>query len=320
VDPLASPVGEAAGAPGTPRITRGVLWLVALIAGVEFMQFTIVQPEDVQGVLGFRRGDLDGGHWWSVGTYPFAHASTWMAAMNAYALLIFGPRLERTWGMRRFLAFAALAALGGWMLHLFIAGAAPLLGASAMALGVLTAYSALWGGDSHQLAGGLTMSGRWVAFLVAAILVLVGLQEPSAAGGGAAFVAHLGGVVVAGAFVRATRVTFVEQFREGVSALPDEPPEDQPPRAVPKTLPRSRSRERDTIDDVVARSNAASSTHRAQAARQRPPADTPTETPAVKPVADLDAILDKISAEGIETLTADERRVLDDHSRRLRDR
>jgi hypothetical protein len=30
------------------------------------------------------------------------------------------------------------------------------------------------------------------------------------------------------------------------------------------------------------------------------------------------AILDKISAEGIDCLTPDERRVLDDHSRRLR--
>jgi hypothetical protein len=33
----------------------------------------------------------------------------------------------------------------------------------------------------------------------------------------------------------------------------------------------------------------------------------------------VDAILDKISAEGIDRLTPDERRVLDDHSRRLRD-
>jgi membrane associated rhomboid family serine protease len=279
------------------------------------MQYTVVQPEDVRTVLGFRHGDLDAGRWWSVGTFPLAHASTWMAALNAYALLIFGPRLERTWGLRRFLAFSALASLGGWMLHLFVGGATPLLGASAMALGALTAYAALWGADTHQLAGGLTISGRWVAFLVAAILVLVGLQEPAAAGGGAAFLAHLGGAAVAWTFVRATRVTFVEQFREGVSALPDEPPEDQPPRAVPKTLPRSRSRERETIDDVVARSNAASSTHRAQASRPH----TPVEAPAAKPP-DLDAILDKISAQGIETLTADERRVLDDHSRRLRDR
>src|SRR5690606_20779390 len=233
------------------------------IAAVEFVQFTLVQPADVQAALGFRRGDLDAGQWWSVATYPFVHASTWMALLNAYGLLIFGPRLERTWGTRRFLAFAWLAAVGGWMLHLFIGGAAPLLGATAMSLGVLTAYAAQWGADQHQLAGGLVMSGRWIAFVVAAILVLVGLQEP--AGGSLAFLAHLGGVAVAWAWVRATRVTLVERFREGVHAVPDEPPEDQPPRAVPKTLPRSRSRERETIDDVVARSNAANAAPRAQA-------------------------------------------------------
>lgn len=299
-----------------PRITRGVLWLVAAIAAVEFVQLTLVQPADVQDVLGFRRGDLDGGHWWSVATYPFAHASTWMALLNAYVLLIFGPRLERTWGVRRFLAFAGLASLGGWILHLFIGGAHPLLGATSMSLGVLTAYASRWGTDEHRLAGGLTVSGRWVAFIVAAILVLMGLQEPAPAGGSLAFAAHLGGVAVAWAWMRATRVTLVERFREGMHAVPDEPPEDQPPRAVPKTLPRSRSRERETIDDVVARSNAASSTQRTQAARPR----TPTETPTVRSLPDLDAILDKISAQGIETLTPDERRVLDDHSKRLRDR
>lgn len=310
MEPLATGLGEPQRG---PRVTRGVLWLVAAIAAVEFMQFTLVQPTEVQGALGFRRGDLDGGHWWSVATYPFVHASTWMALLNAYALLIFGPRLERNWGTRRFLAFAGLAALGGWMLHLFIGGSSPLLGATAASLGVLTAYASLWGRDEHQLAGGLIVSGRWIAFIIAAILVLLGLQEP--AGGSLAFAAHLGGVAVAWAWVRATRVTLVERFRGGMHAVPDEPPEDQPPRAVPKTLPRSRSRERETIDDVVARSNAASST-RAQAARPR----TPTESPAVKPLPDLDAILDKISAQGIETLTPDERRVLDDHSKRLRDR
>jgi ribosome maturation protein Sdo1 len=34
----------------------------------------------------------------------------------------------------------------------------------------------------------------------------------------------------------------------------------------------------------------------------------------------VDAILDKILAEGLDQLTEEERRVLDDHSKKLRDR
>jgi membrane associated rhomboid family serine protease len=313
IEPLPVPANEP---PAAPRITRGVTWLVAMLLAVEFVQYTLVQPADVQGALGFRRGDLDGSHWWSVATYPFAHASTWLTLLNAYAFAVFGPRLERLWGTRRFMAFGAIAALGGWMLHLFIGGGGLLLGASAMALGVLTANALLWGREDHLLAGGFTMSGQWVVVFVCALVVLVGLQEPVAAGGGSAFIAHLGGVASAWAFVRATKVTLVERFREGVSPVPDEPPEDQPPRAIPKTLPRSRSRERETIDDVVARSNAASA-RRSPATHQRTPAEP--QQP-VDSLPDIDSILDKISAQGIETLTPDERRVLDDHSRRLRDR
>jgi hypothetical protein len=35
-------------------------------------------------------------------------------------------------------------------------------------------------------------------------------------------------------------------------------------------------------------------------------------------VAELDRVLDKISLEGIDSLTSDERAVLDEHARRLR--
>ena len=84
--------------------------------------------------------------------------------------------------------------------------------------------------------------------------------------------------------------------------------------SVDNALPRSRARERDTIDDVVARSNAASSRRTSSSRRVASPDPiAPAEPPTI------DTILDKISAEGIERLSADERRVLDDHSRRLRD-
>lgn len=293
-----------------PRVTRVVGWLLALLLGVQFLQYTVLQPEDLQA-LGFRRGDLDAGRWWSAATYQLVHGSLPVLLMNAYAIALVGPRLERFWGARRFMGFVVLAGLGGWMLHLFIGGNAALLGASATAFGVLAAYAMRWGGEEHVLAGGLTVRGRWLAAFIGAVILLFGLR--SGPGGGVAFVAHLGGISAAWLFVRATQVLLVERFREGVSAVPDDPNEDQPPRAIPKTLPRSRARDRETIDDVVARSNASASP---RTTTTRRPSMTPAELQSRPP--EIDAILDKISAEGIDRLTPDERRVLDDHSRRLR--
>lgn len=298
---------------GIPRIPRAVLWTVAVLATVQFLQWTVVLPADVQGALGFRRGDIDLGRWWTTITFPLAHRDVTLLVLNAYALVVFGSRLEREWGKGRFMAFLAASAVGGWMLHLISGGAGLLLGASALAFAVLAAYAIRWGQDTHLLAGGFEVRGRWMALFVGAMILLVGLRAGD--GGGASFLAHLGGIAAGWLFVRATPVLMVERFRErlreGVSALPDDPPDDQPPRAIPKTLPRSRARDRETIDDVLSRTNAAAARRSAPRRRAQP------ETASAPPT--IDTLLDKISAEGMAGLTDEERRMLDDHSRRLRD-
>lgn len=295
-----------------PLVTPAVLWLVAALIALHFAQWTIVQPTELQTLLAFQRGDLDVGRWWAVATYSLVHPSATLLALNTYALVLFGPRLERFWGTRRFVGFAALAALGGWIAHLFIGGATPLLGASAVAFGVMGAHAMRWGGEERALTGDFTARGRWIIGFVAGVVLLAGMQEPS--GGGTAFLAHIGGFGAAWVFARATSVLFVERFREGVSAMPDEPPDDQPPRAVPKTLPRSRA-QRETIDDVVARANETGARRTSPTRRRQNPDQ---QAKATEPPT-MDSILDKISAEGLDRLTPAERRVLDDHSRRLRD-
>lgn len=302
--------------PSTPLVTPAVGRLVGTLLTVHFSQWTLFTAEAMQGVFAFQRGDLDAGRWWSVATYSFVQPSGLMLGLNVYMLLVFGPRLERDWGARRFVGFAALAALGGWIVHLFVGGTSLLLGASAAGLGVLGAYALRWGSEERALPAGFTARVRWLAAMVAAIVLLTGLGEP--VGGGVPFLAHLGGLGTAWVFSRATRVSLVERFREGVSAMPDEPPEDQPPRAVPKTLPRSRA-QRESIDDVVARANA-DAARRSTPTRRRPQPRPPEDTaPPPAGLITLDAILDKISAEGLDRLTPDERRFLDEHSRKLRD-
>jgi membrane associated rhomboid family serine protease len=305
--PTASPMPSDSR--GIPRIPRAVLWTVAALAIVQFLQWTVVLPADVQGALGFRRGDIDLGRWWTTFTFPLAHRDVTLLFLNAYALVVFGSRLEMEWGKGRFVAFLAASAVGGWMLHLISGSAGLLLGASALAFAVLAAYAIRWGQDTHLLAGGFEVRGRWMTLFVGAMILLVGLRAGD--GGGAAFLAHLGGIAAGWLFVRATPVLMVERLREGVSALPDDPPDDQPPRAIPKTLPRSRARDRETIDDVLSRTNAAAARRSAPRRRAQPEASSAPQS--------IDALLDKISAEGMAGLSDEERRMLDDHSRRLRD-
>ncbi len=306
---MSSPSATSASRPSL--LPTAVFALVCALLGVHFLRWTVLQPEVLIEALAFRRGDLDAGRWWSVATYALVQPSAAVLALSVYALLVFGPRLERLWGARRFAAFAAFAALGGWILHLFVGGPAPLLGATSVALGVSAAHALRWGAEEQLLPGGFTMRVRWAAAFVAAVLLLAALQEPL--GGGAAALAHVGGLGAAWLFSRATHVLLVERIRDGVSAMPDEPPEDQPTRAVPKSAPRGRER-RESIDDVVARSNAAAARRAAPPPR---PASQPERDAAVPPT--VDAILDKILARGLDALTDEERRILDDHSRRLRD-
>lgn len=296
-----------------PRISRAVLWTVAALGIVQFLQWTVVQPTDVQAALGFRRGDVDLGRWWTTLTFPLVHPDVTLLLLNVYALVLFGPRLEAEWGTGRFSALLAVGAVGGWMLHLVSGNTGQLLGASALAFAVLTAYTARWGSATHTLAGGFEARGSWVTLFVGAMILLVGLGAGE--GGGTGFLAHFGGIAAGWIFVRATPVLMVERLREGVSALPDEPPEDQPTRAIPKTLPRSRARDRETIDDVLSRTNAAASRRTTPPRRaQKEPEQEPRSAPP-----SIDSILEKISAEGIERLTADERRALEDQARRLRE-
>lgn len=292
----------------TPLVPPATSALVVALVGVHFLRWTVLRPEVLVEALAFHRGDLDAGRWWSASTYSLVQPSAMLLALAVYVLLVFGPRLERIWGARRFLGFAAFAALGGWMVHLFVGGTAPLLGATSLALGIVGAHAMRWGAEERILAGGFTVRVRWAAAFVAAVLLLTALQEP--VGGGAAALAHLGGLASAWLFTRATQVLLVERIREGVSAQPDDPPEDQPPRAVPKSSPRARG-QRDTIDEVVARSNAAAARRRSES--------PPRAAAELHASPTVDAILDKILTHGLDGLTDEERRILDDHSRRLRD-
>lgn len=291
-----------------PRITPVVQWLIVIGVAVYFAQLTILRPSDVQLALGFQTRNL-GRQWWTIGTYMFVHAGFWHFALNMYALWLFGPRVESHWSAREFLRFYLFSGLGGWFAHLaFVPGDSLLIGASAAVFGVMLAYATLWPDQRVYVFGVIPTTVRWLLVGVGLMNLAVGINA-SDGHGGIAYLAHLGGLAAAWVYLRMTASVSLGRMMPAVSPVPDEPdgPEDMPPRAVPKSMPRSRSGE--SIDDILARGNEGA--RHAIADRRRPSTQVGE--------GELDRLLDKISAGGIESLSTDEMRILDEASRRLRD-
>lgn len=299
----------------TPQLTPGVRLLFAISVAMLFLQRTLVSDADAFAMLGFQDGSLRR-TLWSAGTYVFVHASVWHLALNMYALLVFGPRLERTMGTRAFTLYFLWCGLGGAMFYLFFVRTGVLIGASAAVFGVMFAYWQQWPRDEMVFLGTIRMRA-WtlVLVLLGANLTggIVASSNAAAGGNGWVYLAHLGGLAAGWLYFRTPPAASLDRLRQRMSSAPDHQ-DDAPPRAIPRTLPRGRV-QREEVDEIVARSKAV-------AAQQRPSAHavvTPVRTTSEARAAELDRVLDKISSSGLESLSSDERAVLDEMARRLKE-
>ena len=291
-----------------PRITPAVQWLIAINVAIFFLQLTVVRDADVWRALGFELRDLTEQPW-TIATYMFVHAGFWHLALNMYTLWIFGPRIEHAWSPGGFTRYYLWCGLGGWLLHVMLTRNGLLLGASAAVYGVMLAYAMRWP-DDEVLFFFIPMKVRWLVVLLAGINLAFGLWG-AGTGSSVAYFAHLGGFAFGWLYLRTSAATGIDRLRQRMSQVPDIP--DETPRAVPRSQPRPRERTQG-IDEIVAKSNAV-------VAKQRPPA--PPSSPlsdkfSKKKAEELNGVLDKISQQGLASLTSDERRLLEEMSRRLR--
>ncbi len=295
-----------------PRRHLGVAvaWLLGINIAVYFLQVTVASPSDMIAALGFHSRDLGalGRAWWTIGTYMFVHGGIWHLALNLYTLWLFGPRVEAAWTPGEFIRFYLFCGLGGWFLHLFMAGDSVLIGASAAVMGVMLAYAALWPHDTVYLFGLVPMTVRWLLVLVVLTNLLVGMASMPESG--IAYVAHLGGLGAAWLYLRASARVNLAGVRRHVEPVPDIPDEDLP-HAVPKS---HRPRREPNADDAVARSKAMTARRNATPRSGQAKTPAPAETDAAR----LNRVLDKISASGLDSLTTEERQLLDDASKRRR--
>lgn len=288
-----------------PRMTRAVQAFMAINIAVAFLGATIVQPAELAALFAFREGPISQS-WWTAFTYMFLHAGLLHLAFNMYTLWLFGPRLEHSWGARNFVMFYVWCGLGGAVFHALFSGGAPMVGASAAIYGVMLAYAMQWPRDEIYFFGVIPMRIATMVALFVSIDLLRGLTGSD----GVAYFAHLGGFAFAFLYLRIPRQVSIEQLRQRVSPAPDVT-DDMSPRAAPKS---PRSRNRDEVDEIVARSKAAVAKRPVRVApgkRSEPVRDTRAE--------EMNRVLDKISETGIASLTADEKKLLEEMSREMRD-
>jgi membrane associated rhomboid family serine protease len=150
--------------------------------------------------------------WYTVVTSMFLHGGWLHVAGNLWFLWIFGNNVEDAMGHARFLIFYLLAGLAAAACQVLSdpASAVPMVGASGAIGGVMGAYLVLYPRVRvHVL---VTLGLFWTTLVVPTVFmlgywfvlqVLSGMTlEGSAAGGGVAFWAHVGGFLFGAAAVR----------------------------------------------------------------------------------------------------------------------
>ncbi len=296
--------------PSQPRMTPAVQWLIAANVGVYFLQLTLLGAAPVFRALGLDPANFPAA-WWTIGTYMFVHAGLWHLAFNMLSLWMFGPRIEQLWGARGFTYFYLWCGVGGAIAHMLLSGNAGLVGASAAVMGVLLAYALRWPDEEVYLFGVIPMKTRWLVVWLVLINLAMGISS-SKGGSGIGWFAHLGGLAFGWIYLRVSAFGGLDNFRRWVSPVPEEPEDGM--RAVPRTrIRRDRGDRGEGIDEVVAKSNAVAA--KPARATVLPLAST---DPGRQSAERIDTVLDKISKHGIDSLTSEEVRLLEEMSQKLR--
>jgi len=237
-------------------------------------------PELYPGYLPLSVEGLAHGFVWQLVTYQFMHANAMHLLLNSWAIYMFGRELEDLLGVRRYLALIFSTGIIGGVFQVLVALLWPqffggaVVGASACAFGLVAAFAMLF--PEREL----TMLILFVIpihlraktlLIGSAVLALTGFSFPNLIMPGVAHAAHLGGMVMGWFFVRKILQGDWSRLTGGW-----QPAEDRKP------------------------------------SRRRPGPEPLAEKPPVDFVAsEVDPILDKISAHGIQSLTAREREILE---------
>ena len=224
---------------------------------------------------------------WRFATYMFLHGDFWHIGFNMFALWMFGTQVEARWGRRNFLIYFFVCGLGGAIVYgifnLFgMETFIPMFGASGAVMGVLLAYGMTFPNSIILFMFIIPMKAKYFVILLA----LIDLWSIPG-GGSIAHLAHLGGMLAGFIFLRLTIPSLgagIGLSGSGQGGLGGAWKRYQTRRKMRVVRPRDNSN----------RGNGR-------------PRDAGGKSPQQQRI---DVILDKISHEGLQSLTDEEQEIL----------
>lgn len=276
-------------APGTPRITPWVGRLMVANATLLLLLLTVFTAPEVQAWLRFDpAGAL--GRPWAFLSYMFVHGGPIHLGANLLVLYGFGPRVEQRMGGRGFLLFYLYCGVGAAAFAVGLSSfleVHPFAGASGALLGVALAFALAWPDEELVLFPPpfpLRITAQTLVLALATANLLGALLFPES---GIAHLAHLGGLAAGYAFFR------IQSLAERRTRRNPRPAVRRPAMVAPISLRSAQPAELRSVPGP-------------EPADEEVPAD------------ELNRLLDKISAFGLESLTSEERRFLDEVAKRKR--
>jgi membrane associated rhomboid family serine protease len=267
------------------RISR-ILIIVLLVAFFVQCLLLVYGGIDLADTFALTANGVRHGKIWQLLTFQFLHSCPWPfhVLFNCLGLYFFGRPVEETLGGKRFLQLYLLSGVGGGLLHVLVTLLLPqhpdfpVVGASAGVCGMVAIFCSLY--PMQELTTWIylfpvNIRARYLLIFMG-LFSLFGTLVPL---GRVAHAAHLGGILVGMGYVRWGNV-----IGERVSSWM--PRQGRPGRRAP----------------------AQPAGGRGWWARSRSKSEEPTAQYISQ---EVDPILDKISAQGIQSLTERERKILD---------
>ena len=261
-------------------IVNALAFLAQLLAAQMFLRGAHVEVQ----YFALSLAGLKSGYLWQLVTFQFMHAGWLHLIFNSLAIFFFGRPVETALGRGRFLAvYFSSGIIGGVVQMLFAlmfqSFDAPVVGASAGAYGLVAAFAVLHWTERFTLLFyfiPVTLRGKTLLWGTLA-LALIGLADRNS---GVANAAHLGGIL--------TGFFYMRQIVQGRWPRWQFPVRRREPRELAAAV-KGRNKFRSSATDGSRK-------------------DLSTDEFLKN---EVDPILEKISAQGIQSLTARERQILE---------
>ncbi len=221
---------------------------------------------------------------WRFVTYMFLHGGVSHILFNMLGLWMFGTQIEALWGQRTFLLYYFVCGLGGSLMYGLFAllgiGGGWMLGASGSIMGLLLAYGMTYPNNQIFLMGILPIKAKYMVVLYG-MMDLMSIPK----GDGVAHLAHLGGLLAGFIFIQVTIPGLSGQMFKG-SSLSSWWKNFQTKRRMRVVRPQKPASDEPKHSGTPGNSGANPNQQR------------------------IDLILDKISREGLQSLSDEEQELL----------